>query len=806
MKLRYMKLRNYRKFRDSEMEFPDGVIGVIGPNGVGKSSLIEAIAWALYGNEFQITRTNKEGIRRAGADDNDECSVLLEFDMDGDSYRLFRGMRGKDLRPEAELEVNGRLTAEGDSAVSRAITKRLGMDYKSFFISVFARQKELNALSSLRPGERKRVVLRMLDVDVIEKVVNEINSDSRRVKELFERESKKLSNEEGEKKEELLKGELKDINEGLEGGRSELSGVKKRLQEHDNRIEELKERRSEVSDLRDRYEELKGELRELGSKLESGRSRVEELTGEIQSLEDRKEELGKLEERVEEYRTVKSSLEEKDEIKREYEKKKELQSRLDSLDRKEGSRSERVATLEEKIEDMEGVEKSISTVEETLTKIEERLSGKKSKIDLLTSEIRRMEEEREEKKESREEIQDLGPESSCPTCERPLRDHHGMLLRKLEDEIEELDEKIQEDSDHRDKLEEEVSTLKKRRKVLEERKKNLTEKQRRLSKLEGTLEQASERLKEIKEEKQDIEDKMNEMGEVDFIPEEYESLIERRDELEDAQEKYREISVQLKRLPALKEKRESIIKEVSSLRERSDELQGSIQELDYGEGDLKEVQEELEGEMKKRNRVNERFRDIKEGISLKKKDREQTLERLDELRKVKKEVDKLSTEVEELSTLGDAMKDFWKNVMSRIIPTLSDISSSLFTEMTDSKYEGLDLDENYDIHIYDQGEKYPLERFSGGEVDLANLCLRLAISRVIADRSGSGVDLLILDEIFGSQDQNRKRNVMNSLNHLSNQFSQIILITHIADVKDFMSNVMYLREQEDGTSEIMLEA
>jgi exonuclease SbcC len=143
--------------------------------------------------------------------------------------------------------------------------------------------------------------------------------------------------------------------------------------------------------------------------------------------------------------------------------------------------------------------------------------------------------------------------------------------------------------------------------------------------------------------------------------------------------------------------------------------------------------------------------------------------------------------------------------MSRIIPTLSGISSTLLVDLTDSKYGGMELDEDYEIQILDGGMKYPLNRFSGGEGDLANLCLRLAISRVIADRSGSNVDFLILDEIFGSQDQTRKRNIMLTLNQLAKQFRQIILITHIEDVKDFMENVINVKEREDGTSEVIVE-
>ncbi|MFP4546005.1 MAG: SbcC/MukB-like Walker B domain-containing protein, partial [Methanomassiliicoccales archaeon] len=141
----------------------------------------------------------------------------------------------------------------------------------------------------------------------------------------------------------------------------------------------------------------------------------------------------------------------------------------------------------------------------------------------------------------------------------------------------------------------------------------------------------------------------------------------------------------------------------------------------------------------------------------------------------------------------------------RIIPALGERSTSLFVEMTDARYQGIELDEDYRIHVYDSGERYEIDRFSGGEGDLANLCLRLAISRVISDRSGSPVNFLVLDEIFGSQDRQRKRNIMRTLNSLSRQFRQIVLITHIDDLKEFMENVVYVRENEDGSSDLVLD-
>jgi exonuclease SbcC len=181
-------------------------------------------------------------------------------------------------------------------------------------------------------------------------------------------------------------------------------------------------------------------------------------------------------------------------------------------------------------------------------------------------------------------------------------------------------------------------------------------------------------------------------------------------------------------------------------------------------------------------------------------------ERLDDLERQERNAEDAMRRLEEQQTLSSTMKEFRKNVMARVVPTLSEVSALLFSELTDNKYQGMMLDDNYDIFIFDKGEKHALSRFSGGETDLANLCLRLAISRVIADKAGSAVNFLILDEIFGSQDQVRKRGIMNAFEQLSKQFKQIFLITHIEDIKDLMSNAITVREREDGSSELVLQA
>ena len=79
--------------------------------------------------------------------------------------------------------------------------------------------------------------------------------------------------------------------------------------------------------------------------------------------------------------------------------------------------------------------------------------------------------------------------------------------------------------------------------------------------------------------------------------------------------------------------------------------------------------------------------------------------------------------------------------------------------------------------LLDDGDPKPV--ISGGEEDIANLALRLAISQMIAERAGQPLSLLILDEIFGSLDEDRRAAVVDLLRSLADRFPQVILITHI---------------------------
>ena len=85
---------------------------------------------------------------------------------------------------------------------------------------------------------------------------------------------------------------------------------------------------------------------------------------------------------------------------------------------------------------------------------------------------------------------------------------------------------------------------------------------------------------------------------------------------------------------------------------------------------------------------------------------------------------------------------------------------------------------------------------SGGEEDLLDLCLRLALSSLITERAGHHLSFLILDEVFGSLDEGRRFNVLTLLEKLQNRFDQILLITHLEDIKDGVNNLLQINYDE----------
>ncbi len=335
-----------------------------------------------------------------------------------------------------------------------------------------------------------------------------------------------------------------------------------------------------------------------------------------------------------------------------------------------------------------------------------------------------------------------------------LSGQYNVLLNKFEKEISNKNEHIKKYSKENISLNEEKERIERERQALRKKRNYLQSELRKKDKIEATL---SHIKSEIKKEINDLDNKktiFDDIGKIDFNLKEYNSI---RKEVEKAYENY-----------------QNTLDKYNNIK---DDLSKSALNLEKSEGGKKLIKQNIENI---ENKINE-LEDFK--------------------KKIKEEKNALKY----LGLLSSVMNDFRTYLISKIRPTLSSYASDFYRRLTDGKYNEIELDENYNVLIYDNGESFGIERFSGGEEDLANLCLRLSISEFITERAGGIFNFIILDEIFGSQDNIRRQNIMKALNALSSKFRQIFIITHVEEIKNYVENIIQVREDEDGASSLKIE-
>ncbi|HEX9530414.1 MAG TPA: hypothetical protein VF954_04695, partial [Acidimicrobiales bacterium] len=142
-------------------------------------------------------------------------------------------------------------------------------------------------------------------------------------------------------------------------------------------------------------------------------------------------------------------------------------------------------------------------------------------------------------------------------------------------------------------------------------------------------------------------------------------------------------------------------------------------------------------------------------------------------------------EARHLGRAADLLNAFRNSVVATVGPRLSVQAAELFGELTDHEYDRLEVDaDTYEIQIRDGGRLYGMDRFSGSETDLANLALRVAISEHVRFQSGGAVGLLVLDEVFGPLDEDRRERMLLAPERLRGRFRQVLVVTHASEIKD----------------------
>jgi exonuclease SbcC len=153
---------------------------------------------------------------------------------------------------------------------------------------------------------------------------------------------------------------------------------------------------------------------------------------------------------------------------------------------------------------------------------------------------------------------------------------------------------------------------------------------------------------------------------------------------------------------------------------------------------------------------------------------------------------------------GGLLERFREHLVARTAPAINQEASQLLALFTQGRYTELVLDDAYEVHMGDGGRLLPLERFSGGEQDLAHLALRLGISRLLATRSGAPeLRFLALDEVFSSLDSERCDALLGALRGLTGLYSQVLAVTHLERLQESFDSVVQVK-LVDGASLVSL--
>jgi len=795
MVIKNLKLVNYRRFANLSLELPENLIGIIGRNGTGKSTMVEAIGWALFGN--RIARTDKQDIRSQFLQDNSPCSTEIEILYGQHEYRILRQLKGKNAVSEAAIYRDGRPQPEAvqERGVNEYIESLLKLDYRSFLASAYARQKDLAALSSMQPEERRRTINRLIGIDQIDHARERVRRDRNEKRAFVEgmRTSLKEPDVLQRQREELH--DLHSTKLAAESGMQEVVKDKSQLL---SKAKEALEVQSQKRDLHLQWEAHLGKLTSRMRENELARQRSKAELGEIAHAE---EELQSLSAELALYEKVKT---EKERLDAEATKAAKLEGKRKEKTLVEHSLAKETARANDlsfAAGESEQCEKTLAEIKAKEHALETLVAELHEKAKFAAGKKEAVKRAGLEAKEKLQRIKELGPNGQCPVCTQALHDHYEAVVADLEQQLGDLRIELRSTQEEENKANEELKLREGELRTLRQGKEQLIKQQSSAMDAAKNLARAKEAIVTFADQLALIEKDILLIGQVDYDESRHKQLRLQFEKSLKLKELAAQLAERSSRRPKVKgdiQRMEQTIEEIEAeLREAKDrqaalgfddaEYQSSKQEvekknlaLDEAKEALAKVREELAGLRKEIDRLDAEIA-------------EQELKR--------QQIEQAEEEIVYLNALEEHFGRFRLELAGRIRPLIAHRASELLSLTTQARYSTVELDEDYNIRIWDGNIPFAIERFSGGEQDLANLCLRIAISQVVTERSGGApINFIVLDEIFGSQDAERQSLIMQALGQLSSQFRQIFLITHIDSIKDMLPVIVEVTMEDDQTS------
>lgn len=324
-----IELGDFLSHSQTRLEFGNGVTVFVGQNGAGKSSIIDAITFALFG---QHTRKSNKGLIKRGAN---QGFAKVEFNINGKQYQAVRKIDNKGgLAAKFSENVNDKFLeiAAGErkqfgESMTQEVEKTIGLGFEKLKIASIVQQGELNAIIKAKPKEFKELLNAIIGIDKLdiaseamktitknfrEKIRDEKGYDDTHIdillrelqKFMIELEESKPQKEQLVLKQIELQKEVSSLRAKLEIESPKIDKInqlelrKKELQSYAKEaIQEIQreiiEKEHKIRDCEGCFEhislknELESKMERIELTVEENQKKIQELTGKVASLKEK---------------------------------------------------------------------------------------------------------------------------------------------------------------------------------------------------------------------------------------------------------------------------------------------------------------------------------------------------------------------------------------------------------------------------------------------------------------------------------------------------------------------------------------
>lgn len=725
-----------------------GVTAISGDTGAGKSTIVDSLAWALYGTRPNNIR-NKLLIRE-GVDPREHKVSARVVIISGDTeYTIERKLTSADGAAECnvwsrksgsdkELE---HIAGPAVSHVERFIRRTLSLNEKGFLTSVFIQQKQVDQIVSASPRERGLVIEDMTGISKITQAIDLSNEQMRD----FQKTLKVMPSgnvDEATNKVELQSETLKSLIDK----RNELGAQFKLSKEEIDSAEVLVETERKKIEQADK---LNNEIEQAKSTIAIMESQMTDDIEVVQSYKSRYSTMATFD--VGENKQVRDKA----------------QSSLNSIKVKAEAISVKyrdIVNMKNNIEklqykDSEEVLELISTSQENISNLEESLKHlEDERVDILAN-----------RKKSRDSLAQLSSGEdihACPVCKNEIKNPE-----ELREEIaRELELLVETDKQNKSKTIEAKALLEKEL----ETKGKLEEVASKLLELvvinETLLPQAEAEVNKVSIEVAECEALLSSAEAT------YELALKSKADADSFDVSSKRMVANSKKVNELKtiiETNESLIQEVKAMNNRSfSSLSKQLGEKTVRLNKLRTQGQAITGEVKL---AKERLNDFKSNLSREK----EMLERYTDI----------AQQVSELNATSVTLSEFKRSHIESSIPMLEFYASDFLSKFTGGTFVRMNLDERFNASVVtDTGITRPIPQLSGGELSSAAIALRLGISLLLNGRTQG---LVILDEVLVSMDQERAQQIMETIASITN--SQVIFIAHNTAINAIADKTVHIK-------------